>query len=341
MPDIFLGLVTLAIFLLAFHHEKLTRLEKISLASFVAIASAFHMSILALTLALTLAFCLLGCFASRLHFATPSWRLPAIAAVAALSLAPTSNLLITGKFAFTPGGTTFFFARMVQNGIADQYLADHCPDDTLRLCRYKDQLPTTVDDWIWNYQSPLHKLGWWQVFEPEGDRIILESLLHYPGRHVTTALWATIEQLVRFKTGEGMGSKDNWHAESVLKRFAPGVLPALNASRQQNDQLGFTLLNQIHVPIVWVSLVVVILVLWKGAKSSALAATCLTALLINAAVCGTFSVPGDRYQSRLVWLLPLAAAVALLTRLATRLNSTSPPGATRGSAGMQSNNAAA
>jgi hypothetical protein len=314
MPDIFLSLVTLAIFLLAFHDDKLTRLEKIALASFVTIASAFHMSILALTLALTLAFCLLECFASRLHFATPSWRLPVIAAVAALCLAPTSNLLIAGKFAFTPGGTTFLFARMVQNGIVGQYLSDHCPDETLRLCRYKDQLPTSADDWIWNYQSPLHKLGWWPAFEPEADRIIRESLLQYPSRHVTTALWQTIEQLVQFKTGEGMGLKDNWHSVSVLKRFAPRVLRSLYASRQQNDQLRFTLLNRIHVPVAWLSLVVVIFVLWARVNSSApLAATCLIALFINAVICGTFSVPGDRYQSRLIWLLALAAAIALLT----------------------------
>jgi hypothetical protein len=85
----------------------------------------------------------------------------------------------------------------------------------------------------------LHKLGWWQAFEPEGNRIIWESLLQYPTRHVTTALWATIEQLARFSTGDGMVSKDNWYSESVLARLAPQARRSLSASRQQNDQFKF------------------------------------------------------------------------------------------------------
>jgi hypothetical protein len=125
--------------------NALTRSERVALPAFIAIAIAFHMSILALTLALTLVFWMLKCFASRFSFPTPRLRLPVTATVvAALCFAPTSNLIITGRFAFTPGGTTFLFGRLVEDGIIGQYLSDHCPDATLRLCGYKDRLPTTT-----------------------------------------------------------------------------------------------------------------------------------------------------------------------------------------------------
>ena len=213
------------------------------------------------------------------------------------------------------------FARLVQDGIVRQYLADHCPDDHLRLCAYRKQLPTSADDWLWSYSSPLHKLGWWRAFEPEANRIIRESLAYYPGRHLKTALVATVQQFVYFKTGEGMGSNDNWHAELVFAIVAPRVLDAFRASRQQHDEFDFTLVNMVQIPIAWLSIMTLILVLLgerRPERSAAgLAIVCLIALVANAAICGTFSNPNDRYQSRLVWLAAFATWVVLFNRRTT------------------------
>jgi len=280
------------------------------------------MTILALMLALMLVLGLLKSVTVRLRLPTPGLAAPAAALVAGLLFAPISNLAITGTFAFTPGGTTFLFGRLVQDGIVAQYLADHCPDETLRLCAYRDRLPTTADDWLWNYESPLHKLGWWRAFEPEANRIIRESLAQYPGRHVMTALSATVQQLVQFKTGEGMRSSDNWHAESILALLAPGALEPFRASRQQNDEFDFTLINVIQVPLAWLSMAALVLLISLKRRtpadhsSAALSAMCLIALLTNAAICGMFSNPNDRYQSRIIWLAPFAALIALVARRA-------------------------
>ena len=280
------------------------------------------MTILGLMLALMLVLALLKPVAVRLRFPTPGLALPAAALIAGLVIAPMSNLAITGKFAFTPGGTTFLFGRLVQDGIVAQYLADHCPDETLRLCAYRDRLPTTADDWLWNYESPLHKLGWWRAFEPEANRIIRESLAQYPGRHVMAALSAMIQQLVQFKTGEGMRSNDNWHTASVFAMLAPQALEQFRASRQQNDEFNFTLINVVQIPLAWLSMAALVLLLSLKRKtptdqsSAALSAMCLIALLTNAAICGVFSNPNDRYQSRIIWLAPLAAIITLLARRA-------------------------
>jgi hypothetical protein len=40
----------------------------------------------------------------------------------------------------------------------------------------------------------------------------------------------------------------------------------------------------------------------------------LTALIGNAIVCGTLSNPHDRYQSRLIWIVPFAVALAATQR---------------------------
>jgi hypothetical protein len=319
MPDIFLPLAVLAIYLLALPRQALTRREIAGLIAVVGIAIALHMSILALSLVLTLALGLLKPVAARLRIAAPRLAWPAASLVAGLLLAPVANLAITGTFALTPGGTTFLFGRLVQDGIVAEYLADHCPDRTLRLCQYRNRLPTAADDWLWSYQSPLHRLGWWRAFEPEAGRIIRESLAEHPGRHLLAAGAGSVRQLGRFKTGEGMGSADNWHAESVLLRTAPGAVAPFRASRQQNDELDFTLINIVQVPLACLAMAALVLFAarrWPpGARPAGwLAATCLIALFANAAICGVFSNPNDRYQSRIVWLAPFAVMIALLVR---------------------------
>ena len=206
MPDIFLPLAVLALYVLAFHRGVLAHWEIGALVAFIAMAMAFHMTIVALALVLVFVFAALKPVASYLRMPTPALVLPAAALVAGLLAGPISNLGITGTFAFTPGSTTFLFGRMLQDGIVARYLADHCPDDTLRLCAYRDQLPTTTNDWLWNERSPLYKLGWWRAFEPEANRIIRESLVRYPGRQAVTAVASAIGQLTHFQTGEGMHS---------------------------------------------------------------------------------------------------------------------------------------
>jgi hypothetical protein len=46
-----------------------------------------------------------------------------------------------------------------------------------------------------------------------------------------------------------------------------------------------------------------------------LAATVALAVLANAAVCGVFSNPHDRYGARIVWLAVLTALLAAITAL--------------------------
>jgi hypothetical protein len=317
MPDIFFSLAVLAIHLLAFRRAELRRLEVAALTALVAFALASHMAVLALLLVLFAAFAILWPLAPRLWLPRPRLSAPALALVAGLVFAPLSNLVIAGQFTFTPGGANFFFARLVQDGIVARYLADRCPDPTLRLCAYRDQMPTNADDWLWGYDSPLHKLGWWQGFEPEAKRIIGESLIRYPLAHLTTAAKSTLVQLVTLKSGDGMGAGDNWHAEGIFERYAPDVVRDFRASRQQNDSLFPSWLNWLHMPIASLAMAALPVIIALGMAGRvppptvALALTVLIALLANAAISGVFSNPNDRYQSRIAWLAPFAVAIAV------------------------------
>jgi hypothetical protein len=228
-----------------------------------------------------------------------------------------SNFAITGQFAFTPGAETFLFGRLIQDGIVQRYLAEHCPQASPALCPYRAELPSVADDWLWDNDSPLRKVGGAQAFAVEERRIIAETLVLYPGMHLATALQATVGQLRAMRT---VVSTSPWHNSNTrweIERLAPGTLPRFYAARQQREALDIDFLNLLHVPLAALSMLALIVIVALGRfrrvepSTSALAATVLIAILGNAAICGVLSQVSDRYQSRLVWLAPFCVGIAV------------------------------
>jgi hypothetical protein len=317
IPDIFLSLAVLGLYLVAFRCQSLRRTEVVVLIVVIAAGIASHMAILGLACLIVLAFLALRLLASRLGLPRPRLRLPALALAAGLLMAPLSNLVIAGTFAFTPGGPSFAFGRLLQDGIVARYLDDHCPDPTIRLCEVRHALPATADEWLWDFDGGVHKLGGWREFEQEARRIIRETLIAYPGMHLVTALKATAEQFVTLKAGDGIRSRDNHHVLGVFERLAPNVVPRFLASWQQHDAFSFTALNAVQVPVALACTILLALVIALPRRPmprsiKALAFTVLLAMLANAAICGVLSNPHDRYQSRLAWLAPFVTIVAAL-----------------------------
>lgn len=321
MPDVTAGWAVLALFLLAVRPDALRRWEAVLLAAVVAVAIAAHMGTLALCIGL-LACATFYAIVTRLARrvgALPGLKLgTAAAAVAAgLVLAPLSNLAVTGQFAFTPGGANFLFGRLVQDGIVGRYLDEHCPDPAIALCPYREKLPATADEWLWTRASPLYRLGNWQGYGVESARIAAATLRLYPLDHLATAVRATARQLMLFRTTLAVSPADNADVLDTFERLLPAdALARFRAARQQRQTPDVAPLNLVHVPAAVLALVVVLYGAAGGrgrvpVPTRLLCAAVLLALLGNAAVCGIFSNPNDRYQSRLIWLAVLAAGVVM------------------------------
>ena len=319
MPDIFAPLAVVSLHLLAFRNALLGRYQRIGLVAVMAAAIASHMAILALCLGLVIALLLMRWMA-RPPMPRPQWRLPAGAVAAGVALALASNFAIAGKFAFTPGGESFLFGRLIQDGIVARYLAERCPDPALRLCPYAGKLPTTADNWLWEYDTPFYKLGGWQDYAEEERRIIAATLVRYPGAHLIAAAASALEQLVRFKTDVTVNPWHNLPTAGSFEQLVPQVLPHFRAARQQARPFDLEPLNILHIPLAALAIVglagavVFARRLRVAPPATALALLVLTALVANAAICGVFSNPTNRYQSRLVPLAPLALVVVVLTR---------------------------
>lgn len=318
MPDVMVGWAVIALYLLAFRRDDLGPLEIPALITITACAIASHMAILALSLGLVASFAVMHFIAPRIGLLRPRPTVPALAVVAGILLCPISSYLVAGKFTFTPGGTTFVFGRLVQDGLVQRYLDNHCPDKTVKLCRYENNMPDTADEWLWTPTTPLYKLGGWGGFRPEAQRLIIATLRLYPYQHIRTAVEAALDQFLMFRTRLSVKPGDNVH---VLATFGEQLSADANArflaARQQRDQPDIAIVNFIHVPIAAVSLGAIAFIAvfnqpkWTGKALRMLCITALLALLGNAVICGVLSNPNDRYQNRLIWVAVLAAALAL------------------------------
>jgi hypothetical protein len=317
MPDILFAAAALALYLLAYAHDLLARWERLLLATVIAIAIPSHMAAAGLCVGVVAALWLLGLI-RPLTLPAPRLAFAAFAIAAGIALCPLSNLALIGHFGFTPGGSSFLFGRLIEDGMIDRYLEDKCPDPSLQICAYKDEIPDQADDWLWG-NSAFYKLGGWDGYAEEQGRIIRETFVLYPLEHLTTAVVATLEQFVSFETEVSID--DNEPTFLTFAELIPDLMPALMDARQQDGRLDVAPLNSIlYVPVAGLAIggLVIGLIgrrrLKLSPEATALCLTILLALAANAAICGIFSHPVDRYQSRLVLLAPFAMAVLFAQR---------------------------
>ena len=315
IPDIFFPLAILSLYLLAFHQAILRRAERIVLAALVAFAVATYMALLAIATVLIVAFTTIKFFGAK-YLCVPQLYLPALSILMGIVLLLLSNLMIAGQFRFTPGGTSFLFGRLIEDGIIARYLDDRCSDPVTRLCAYRDVLPSTIDDWLWSFDTPFYKLGGPDGFAPEERRIIGETLRLYPVAHIRAAAKATLKQMLLMRTMTSLQSADNGHALKVIEHLAPSMTARLHAARQQREGvLDLRFINLLHVPFAFLAAGLLPLAIGLGPfrriskDTTTLASTIVLAIVANAAICAIFSSPGDRYQSRLIWLAALAVGI--------------------------------
>lgn len=321
LTDIFAGLAVLAVHVLIFAEGMLRRWERNALVALIAFAVASHSATFAVILAL-IAAAALAWWYCKIGAASGIARGVAALTLGALMLL-TANYIVAGRVAWTPGGLALSFGRMLQDGIVQRYLADHCPDKRLQLCAHRHELPTDADVFFWSGKgSVFNNLGRFSGLGDEMSAIVVGSLREYPAWQLQLAAAATVHQLTRVATGEGV-INTIWHTYWAIKKFTPGAAAHMHAARQQRGELSFGTINRIHQPVALASMLLLLATALLGLRREPftdlglLAATATVALLANAFVCGVLSNPHDRYGARLVWIAPLVVML-LLCRLYMR-----------------------
>jgi hypothetical protein len=318
LTDILCGLGVLALYLLLLRNETLTRNERIGLIALIAVAASTHNATMAVLGGLVIA---AGLFrlVDRTRIPLPNIGRGLLALILGALLVLAADFAVAKRLAWTPGGFALSFGHMLQDGIVTKYLNAHCPDPSLQLCAYKDQLPHDADTWFWG-SSLFDRLGRFAGLGPEMKKIALACVVDYPGLQIKSAALSTAQQLIDVHTGEGV-LNIIWHTYSIIEKFTPQLAPAMHAARQQKGELSFTAINAFQYPLALIAMALLPVLLglaWRRQLPPAigeLSAFVIVALLGNAVVCGALANPHDRYGARMVWLAALVVVMAALASL--------------------------
>lgn len=324
-PDCFAAVAVAGVYLLAFHNPLLGPCRRALLIIVTALGAAVHMTHLGVTAGLVLILAVVK-FTPRRWLDGRGLPVPFLAGPM-LSLAVALALVIGANYAFTKqvfisrSGAVFLSARLMQDGLLKPVLDENCSKIQFRLCRYKDSFPATADTWLWDeHVSPFRWIGGFRSLEAEAGMLVALSLKRDPVANLGWAVANTALQFGAVATGDGIVPQQSITLPE-LKRAGSRQIADYSHARQQMGKLPFDLLNIIHVPV---ALGTVLLLMWlvsTGARSLPPTARflpifLLLALLGNAFICGVWSGPHFRYQSRLVWLPVFALALLGTTRIA-------------------------
>lgn len=318
MPDALTALGPLCLFLLGF--GRLSRVEALAVGVFGALAISGHMAHLPAALALV---ALTALLTRRL---APVLRVAAPPLLALLVLA-SANAAAFGRFTPSPHGAIFLLARLQDDGPALRLMQARCPEEPgWRLCAFLDRLPMDAEDFLWGISpinseadGSLRKLGGLRAV-PEAREIVAETLAAYP-REVALAMTGNaLRQLTLFRVGDTLVPTSLFSTREVIEHGFPAEeLARFDAGLQARGLLPAAAAPFLlpHLPVVLAALLLAPWLLWRAAKArnlpcAALILFALVAIGGNAAATGALSKPLNRYEARIIWLLPAAVGLAFL-----------------------------
>jgi len=322
MPDLLGPLLYLSVFVLVFAGETLGVGERAALGAIAwwgVVAHASHL-LLAIGLCPVLAAVLLlqgRGLRQSLRAVRPLAVILVVAVVSQVGL----NWYLDDRPSLMGNRPPFLLARVLADGPGRWYVQKHCGVAPVGSCDQLKQVPDDAEDFLWGEH------GWVNASDDEQHQwnreempVVLGALSEYPRQELRIAAAHFWEQLLNY----GVASYDAnaWIAESI-DVVLPGKSAVYQRSRQAHNLLDEDFFTSVQDWALYVSLLLIALWLifarrlWTP-RLSALSALILYVLLANAAVTGNFSNVEDRYQARVIWLLPLLALAFLLTWLGRR-----------------------
>lgn len=302
LPDAFTAIAALGL-LTTLGRLRNPHVLPITIITAIAIASHLSHLILAAAIIAALALC-------RLRM---PWR-PMASLSAALIFLLASNLIGHGRLAISPYGSVFALARLIGDGPARDYLDRVCPNPSLALCAWRNQLTDDSDQFLWDPASPF-----WSDplpladFAAQASRIVAGTIRTEPLQVLRIAYRNAARQLVRADLGDTLNPDflGDTVRPRILRWFPLAELARYGTSLQVAGMLAP--LAETILPLQRTTLLLsltgcaLLLIgsLRRPNRRADLAALILLALAGNAIATGALSAVHDRYEARLVWIIVL------------------------------------
>ncbi|MEM7488743.1 MAG: hypothetical protein AAF390_06415 [Pseudomonadota bacterium] len=315
MPDILAAVPILFGALLIRRFDELPRGYQVILVAITAFAAAAHYGngpLMFGVIALALGWRLLT---GRLRMA------PVIAGVVVVLFAPLANVTASTAVlkspSMAPQRLPILLARSLEDGPARWYLEEACPEADLVFCDVFEEVPSNVGMFLWTKKgiddiTPAQMRG----IRDEEFEILRRAFFAYPVQQTTSLARNAAKQTIMV----GMSSLKAADFFDEDRRI----------TRQPDDSLGFQVrdtFDPIVVAATWIGVLPLLLLLLTGRLTRPqveILAMTILGLLVNAAIFGGLSAPVERYQSRVIWILPFLSTLFLAQAAVQRARLASP-----------------
>lgn len=326
MPDIFAALLVLGAFLLHSAWPTLSTRERIGLCALVWFAIVSHASHLLLAVGLCLALVISELIrGARVGRWMPTLRLGSLIAAAVASTLLLHSALL-GEASLSGKRPVFLLARVIADGTGRAYLRARCPGLDVAICDYVDRLPDNVRDVLWSEgsiwgSSPAEVR---RRLRDEELEVVIGAVRSDPLGQLRASAGNAWRQLETFGLW-GSYFPDPYIVARIHEAL-PRAADTFFDTRQGSGRLHEGPIGRVHRIGVGVSLAVILaagILLGRGwnERLAALVGSVALGVVCNAIITGALSNVEDRYQARVVWLVPLVAyvlAVAWIERRGAR-----------------------
>ncbi len=318
MPDIFTAVLPITVALFYFRLDVLSLFEKLALVAISAFAVTTHASNLPL-LAGLIGLAALDRIVRDYRSSKSFSPQPHLWAIAPLFIAVAATVMVSvvgfGYVSVTPKRYPFVLARAIVDGPALWHLEEHCDDYNYAVCEVFDEIPTGINSFLWNEEGLVNAATPEQMERVRAEEMLIvrRAMVEYPLVYVKKASFNVIEQLSRVGLMEMQFGQYLGRTEDGGWQYVDADPRDLRATKR---------FEAAQLIVIFVSVIALAVLFLRFQRPSAtelrLMLLFAAALLGNAIICGVLSGPADRYQGRIIWLIPLLAGVLIANYLSQR-----------------------
>jgi hypothetical protein len=313
MPDVFAAVAILCAIIIAARLDRLGwggKLFVFCAASFAALMHYGHLPLYFLTAG------------AALLVLAIQWRLRVSAVVLAVGPLVATLVASLGVSAvvfdepgIVPLRLPLLLVRSIEDGPARWHLEKHCDEYGYAICDlWEGEIPHGVGTLLWSKDSMLRTATDSQMdrIRKEEFLILKRAFLEFPAEQT----WSLVGNAARQMGLIGLG--DTSWGRVVDGQQGEFVREA--AATRSDKTLEF--FDSVQKIIVLLSIGLIVLFIARdrlrvGDQERSALFVAVVGLMANAAIFGGLSVPVDRYQMRVIWILPMLAALFCIARRRT------------------------
>lgn len=300
-PDVFAGILVLVIAILGAYGARLTGPVTLALGSIGAFAITAHSSHVVLALGmLVLALLASGRMRSSMFASRRMFWLTVGPAGFGLAVIVIGGVIGFGEVSLAPKRYPLTLARSL-DGAARPYLHDTCQVRRYMICQlYGDRLPSG-GEFLWGADGIARRATPAQMdrLRSEEWEIVTRAALRYPWLEAAQAAQSTLRQLLAFRLSTIR------YDQRLSTTDGASLLPDPRTPSALTAVLDILTYGSTILALAWLGAVFRRLL----PEQRRLVAFVITGVVLNAAICAYFSAVADRYQARVIWVVPLLAAV--------------------------------